>query len=681
MSPTKYSPFLGEFKLSWCPRCNVPILDNQACDLCGGSSYRVPIAPPGDIRPAFQGDIKRMQNLLDMKFGTDSAKSLGITSDSLILLNEVSYDDLMMEVIIDGQIMGAIRYDLTHERWDFVLRMAGAQRIFSRPKHLWKSYVEMDEGAVPYIIKGYNILAPGIVSLDESLTEGEGAVAIGPKGQVLSTGLMQVSAQQARSMEKGMVLKPKYPKGKQPTPPKIANNKKSPPTWDDVVKANIHILKKYEEEALQSIKNILSNNPQLPLSVSFSGGKDSLVCLQLARKLEEQQFYTLFVNTGLEFPETISYIETIVKNFGLEKTFCREDISQEKFWDAVEQFGPPGKDYRFCCKILKIGPVNALIDRCIGEKTISLVGQRTYESIARSHSKKTWTNPWIPNQINFSPIQEWTALHVWLYIFQEDLPYNQLYDFGFPRIGCWLCPACHQGIFELVKKIHPKRWEEWENFLKIKQKEHDYPNEWITWGLWRWQTLPQKIVNLLEQENITYPRTRSRFKQQEESEREFTLSQGMGTCQSGDVFLEGTFHSSVDLQRIQAFWEIFCETTYDDELGLLTTITDEDFSISLAADGTITFSGCCLDNLLNSARLFVEEVFRALECTGCEVCISHCAENALQIDPIKEQVIINHEKCSRCGNCHAICPIVKFGHKTLTTIFSANNLQKKEKGI
>ncbi|NIR15141.1 MAG: phosphoadenosine phosphosulfate reductase family protein, partial [Desulfobacterales bacterium] len=40
-----------------------------------------------------------------------------------------------------------------------------------------------------------------------------------------------------------------------------------------------------------------------------------------------------------------------------------------------------------------------------------------------------------------NPIQNWNALEVWLYIFKEKADFNPLYNQGYHRMGCYLCPS------------------------------------------------------------------------------------------------------------------------------------------------------------------------------------------------------------------------------------------------
>ena len=115
MKKSRTAPFLGGFKLFWCDSCNIPILDKTPCYNCGNATRFVNIAPPGDVRPAFPDDVMRISKIIDSLYGSGSAQSLGLSNERIVLLNEVSYDDLMDEIIVDGVVIGALRYNLVLE--------------------------------------------------------------------------------------------------------------------------------------------------------------------------------------------------------------------------------------------------------------------------------------------------------------------------------------------------------------------------------------------------------------------------------------------------------------------------------------------------------------------------------------------------------------------------------------
>ena len=64
-------------------------------------------------------------------------------------------------------------------------------------------------------------------------------------------------------------------------------------------------------------------------------------------------------------------------------------------------------------------------------------------------------NPANPLQLNVSPIRNWRALEVFLYLWWQKAEINPLYDKGLERIGCYLCPAMLESEYEELRIIHP----------------------------------------------------------------------------------------------------------------------------------------------------------------------------------------------------------------------------------
>jgi len=91
----------------------------------------------------------------------------------------------------------------------------------------------------------------------------------------------------------------------------------------------------------------------------------------------------------------------------------------------------------------------------------------------------------VTNQTSAAPIQNWTALHVWLYLFREDAPFNPLYAKRLDRIGCYLCPSSDVAVLEDIKKSYPDLWDTWELKLKTWREDHGLPAAWIDEMRWR----------------------------------------------------------------------------------------------------------------------------------------------------------------------------------------------------
>ncbi|HKL97402.1 MAG TPA: aminotransferase class V-fold PLP-dependent enzyme, partial [Methanocorpusculum sp.] len=170
------------------------------------------------------------------------------------------------------------------------------------------------------------------------------------------------------------------------------------------------------------------------------------------------------------------------------------------FWQAVEKAGPPGKDHRWCCKLLKLNPLKVhLAD--IGE-CLTVQGNRWYESWSRASLEALSQNPTNPLQLNLSPIRSWRALDVFFYLWLRELPYNSLYERGYERIGCYLCPAMLESELETLRVTHPQMAERWDEFLLKWAEERGLPSEFVTWGLWRWKELPPKMQELVKNANL-----------------------------------------------------------------------------------------------------------------------------------------------------------------------------------
>ena len=251
------------------------------------------------------------------------------------------------------------------------------------------------------------------------------------------------------------------------------------------------------DEAVNFIKDIRAEN-DIPAVVSFSGGKDSLACLLLSRDAG-LELPVLFIDTGLEFPETVTYVHQVAEHYGLE--LIVEKAPENAFFGNLEYFGPPGRDYRWCCKTNKLGPTVKAIMRHFPQGVLSFIGQRRYESEQRADKPRVWRNPWTPGQIGASPIQNWTALHVWIYIFMRDAPFNPWYTKGLDRIGCFLCPA--SDMAELVNVASQsdglRRWNE---YLEQYSEKKRLPKEWVRLGLWRWKRLPPSIKEELVRNGV-----------------------------------------------------------------------------------------------------------------------------------------------------------------------------------
>lgn len=183
-------------------------------------------------------------------------------------------------------------------------------------------------------------------------------------------------------------------------------------------------------DALDSSKNPV---------VAFSGGKDSIIVLDLVRKIDKH-IMGVFCNTGNEYPETIEFVKTVDNIVWLDPV--------KSFWQCVKEYGLPEvksqakRHGNHCCLYLKEKPALDYYK----DHNVDLVftGLTMDESRNRMMMlKRMWPYYYHKAEKRFKchPIHDWSEKDVWTYIKWYKLPYNPIYDLGIRRCGCRFCTA------------------------------------------------------------------------------------------------------------------------------------------------------------------------------------------------------------------------------------------------
>jgi len=604
------SPYLGRINLRWCRNCNLPVLGRR-CSICSSETEEVAISPPGDVRPAFLSDIELINSTTLEKFGYPL-----INPDRICLLNKSSGFDRFDEIIQDGIVVGSLYYDLEKRGFSFLPSLEGASRLYAGGK---RKFVEVKEDVLKFLEKG-SVLMPGVESFDESIETGDSVIVIS-MDRVVGVGKARFSGKEAEKREKGMFVKlRRFSRDFESRTLSGKGNLKK------VIEANLEVIDSYEREALDFIKSTVERN-KLPVVVAFSGGKDSLATLLLVDKATEN-YRVLFTDTGIEFPETIKAVRKIVPE---DKLLMAE--AGDRFFKGIEVFGFPARDYRWCCKVIKLGPTAKVIKENFPEGCLSFIGQRRYESEARSKSNRVWRNPWLPFQLGASPIQNWTALHVWLYIVREGVEINELYFRGFERIGCWACPGSEVSELMLVKDIHSDLYSILEeNLLR------EYSREEAELGLWRWRSLPSGQRQMAENLGINLGKKGIDYILNYSEER------GKITVKLPEIKEQEKFvNMLLSLGRVER------GTDYIEVKGV------KIFDNSVAE---VKNSG----NFRKVIESIIEAKERSELCLGCGICLAQCKNNAIELD---ETARILPDKCSHCSACHNRCPVVRYRKRKL----------------
>ena len=207
------------------------------------------------------------------------------------------------------------------------------------------------------------------------------------------------------------------------------------------------------------VKNAIKQLKELELSegyyLAFSGGKDSCVIKALAdmAKVKYDAHYNV---TGIDPIELTRFIKK-------EHPDVIWDKPEIGFYRRLVKNGYPTRQFRWCCKLLKEGG---------GENRFVITGVRAAESSKRAKRKNIEFCFRNTGKRYLNLIIDWTDQDVWNFIKQNNLPYCSLYDEGWERIGCLMCPMNSHRI-EHAKR-YPKVVKAFKTAFK---KRYEYCQE------------------------------------------------------------------------------------------------------------------------------------------------------------------------------------------------------------
>ncbi|MFX0184512.1 MAG: phosphoadenosine phosphosulfate reductase family protein [Candidatus Hodarchaeota archaeon] len=639
-------PFLGKIRLHWCDSCQVPLIRSK-CSLCENKSRKVPISPPGDIRPAFKGDKEEMISTVTSQFGEISAQKFQrLIENQVILLNKVPYIDRMDEIIIQGEVIGIFRFNIIKKSFELVPKLPLAKEIWDIRSD---RYVTVDIGAKKPIIKGASVLSPGIRFTDPKIAIDDPIIVV-CENEVISVGLAKMTGVEMKERSRGVAVKTKYRKN-------IASMSlhSDVTTWDRIIKANKQSLEDLEKEAIDFIRNIAAKYPIQV--VAYSGGKDSLVTLDLVNR-SEVSYEIIFSNTGLEYPETLKNVKKVSDKY--QKSVIVHENKSWDFWERFDYFGPPSRNSRWCCKSAKLFPINELLEINFPEEreVLTYIGRRRYESLGRSQEPRVSRNPWIPKQVSAAPIRNWIAFEIFLYIQKHNLMQllNPLYKMGFIRIGCWVCPASSMSDFEIMKHSHPRLITNLINALIKIKTQHVFPEQYISWGLWRWKFLPQKIVNLMKKENVSLNVSKPNI--YNKKELQFKITNSPSPCVQGGFSTFLSANQIIDLSRTWRLAPILGPVQYNEDLDVLSIQIDSFGRIDIFRDGSIIIKTENDTRMTEKIVSLIKTLYRVIHCDGCGICTYQCSKDALKVDLGVIQVL--ESRCIHCLVCNDYCTLVKY---------------------
>jgi len=605
-------------RISWCQNCGIPLLQ-KVCGICGGVGIDVELTGLADPRPAFEGDLRHIDDGLKNCFNTNLSM-LGLDGIPVIV-NRIPYMDEAVEVVMGGAVVAHVFFDLYTMKWKL------------KPFR-WLCRRLADEDLLP-IIKLYSKpKGKGLIEdASPSSSYTDGYVALIDKNEQ-SIGLAELID--------GRLFVLKVWSENECVEPILTRR-----SLDDILKANMERVEIARSRACKFTVKMNQRFGSSNLTLAYSGGKDSLATLSIT--LEAGLDPTLVFNdTGLELPETVDNVWRVADRFSLKVS---EASAGDAFWRYLDIYGPPARDYRWCCKLCKLAPMSRLYRKVFGE-AVSFIGQRRFESRSRRRSKAVGRNRLLPNVIYCAPINDWTMLDVWLYLrrMKLDAYANPLYHEGFDRIGCYLCPYCNVAEFREVKNLHEDLWSRWLRYISMWASRLGYDRSYVDRHLWRWVNIPSKILKVL---NI-HPSIRmdvakrigySEVKLCDGSAARLNIPQGFDpNLMDASCYIYGMNLKS--LKNALIIVSMGSSRVYINMERKEVTIIAKD----------------------EGWKPLLKAVARSSFCAKCGLCADTCPVKALNLS---DRVAFERRLCIRCGLCMQVCPSLSIGSKVLLTRFKS----------
>lgn len=408
-----------------------------------------------------------------------------------------------------------------------------------------------------------------------------------------------------------------------------------------MVEKNRDLLEKLAAETIKKIYNIYVEYMDRVdvFYVAFSGGKDSVVALDLVqRALPHNKFKVLFGDTGMEFPDTYKIVEEIeqhCKDAKIEFLRAKSDFDPKVTW---REFGPPAQTMRWCCSVHKTAPQIILLREYTNNphfRGMAFTGIRGDESASRSEYEGISHGEKVRGQYSCHPILEWNSAELFSYIYERQLLINDAYKKGNSRAGCLVCPlATSKNMY-------------------FKEQAYSFSDEG-----YRTTTTFNNIILETTSKELSNPSAVKEFMdiggwKARRSGKELSFAKSY----TNESFEQGVL--TIQVSRIETDWKQWIKTignvTFLENGNVEVLCRDKLYHIEIAENTNGLTATVVIGKNTQKDIYFMSElktVFRKTAyCIGCRVCEANCPHGFIST---KDGHVTIDDRCVKCKKCHDV---------------------------
>ena len=365
--------------------------------------------------------------------------------------------------------------------------------------------------------------------------------------------------------------------------------------------------------------------------IGFSGGKDSMVLLDLCHRVLPLTVPVVYSDTDMELPDSYKTWEAVkIRYAGRPFKMVKAAASAIENW---ESFGPPSQNLRWCCAVHKSTPAILYLRELAktpSARTLAYVGVRSDESIRRSSYDDVGDGLKSQSQVNAMPILNWGAQELYLYTYAQDLIINEAYRKGLPRVGCLLCPMSMERQVDVIRKI--------------------YPDEMTCFAEAIRNTITREFASETDLNDFIYKDKGWHARQSGVSLKSVIQSPSMERKDGRYLF---SFDPVSETDLIEWLKTLGTVTSpADGRRGTLSTNKETvEFEFRTKGDGVVGLEFFPDTGRIDKAtqKYARTAICKSLGCIGCRACETECPTGALSFD---HGVHVNSTKCIHCMRCH-----------------------------